>query len=442
MLEIGHVPEPQQEIAEVLYEHLELSHYIDIFRSSAERVRRLVFIIAVFSVIALTALWNTTPMSWMSMRSKGLESILDKCQNQDSAIADSCVSEATKIKGETKSINKTFAELQEKFINYKEKTLEKEYFPAIPVLGLTFDINDLGVFCGVAYLLLLLLLAFSLMREHENLFLALGKVRSLHDLSKTRKDGESCANYLYHALAMSQVLNSPPTLFQWRPPRWKIVVLTTVFFIPVIVEILIILNDLLSFKSVSYLDVQLSHYMPWEVVLALPDIVLCLICIRYYRRCDHMWEGAFFHINKAFKSVGSRSLLRWGRVHKRSNDIRRQLRSQLISNFTVGEPDFVDVHSVQAEESIADGKVTDKHILSVCKKLEKSARERAHSSGIERPNIIKSAVKESRLKDDKWIVRADFKVHAQKPRQRAYFLFFRLRQVQLFQRSIVRDPRD
>src|SRR3954470_23866376 len=159
--------------------------------------------------------------------------------------------------------------MQDLLAEYSKLRLERELFPHIPILGITFDVNDLGLFCGMAYVLLLLLLLFSLMREHEHLHLALFKVRRLHDDSRNRGGGESRANYLYHALAMSQVLNSPPTLASWKPSRFKTVTLSLIFFLPVAMELFIVVVDWSTLREVSKsLDIKASIiYLEWFFVV-------------------------------------------------------------------------------------------------------------------------------------------------------------------------------
>src|SRR5689334_21544383 len=83
--------DPQPSSTEALHEQLELSHYIDIFRTSAERVRRLVFIITVFSLAMLVAQWNTTPASWTSKRYQKWEEVYEKARSLPLAQADQVV---------------------------------------------------------------------------------------------------------------------------------------------------------------------------------------------------------------------------------------------------------------------------------------------------------------------------------------------------------------
>jgi len=415
--------EEQREASEAFTEHVELSHYIDIFRLSAERVRYLVFIIAVFSVVMLVALWNTTPWSWVHKRYEGLRLFQDEANSQKAP--------DVYINSETNGHIRSSAELKEKIHQYKDRRFDKVYFPEIPALAITFDINDLGNFCGVAYWLLLLLLTFSLMREHENLYLALFKVRKLHDQKKGGLGGESRANYLYHALAMSQILNSPPTLAQWRPARLKSNFLSGLFLVPILVEAGIMLYDLKSIEEVKYLHVT-PRIMAPEFVFSVFNFALCLICILYFRDCDRMWRRAFLHINPSLEHVESRPLPLWARPRSKgmTNDTWRRLSSQIISDLVIKEPEVISIPMIECEQDIAGDRITSKNIQGMCESLEARAMETAGVLGVDFPHIISSTVKESLLKGGKWVVRADFHVHTLTPLQRTYLLFFRMRRMQ------------
>ncbi len=103
-----------------------------------------------------------------------------------------------------------------------------------PIPGVSIDVNDLGVVGGVALVLLTSILVFCVMREHENLYLALYKVRRLCDVpDQDHTHGESAANLLYHRLVMGQVLSSPPTLAQWKH-RGILHHVSWVFFLPLV----------------------------------------------------------------------------------------------------------------------------------------------------------------------------------------------------------------
>jgi len=203
-------PAEVETASERLHEHLELSHYVEVFRNSAERVRRIIFVIMAFSIVMIVAQWNTTCTSWVPRRWNRLNDLA-----YEAARAKTPVAAAKIVSDGTGGRFRDLEDLKEFLSEYRRLRVERVFLLEIPGVGVTFDVNDLGNFCGAAYLMLLVILVYALMREHENLYLALFKVRRLHDRRDGKPGGESTANYLYHSLAMSQVLNAPPTLAQW-----------------------------------------------------------------------------------------------------------------------------------------------------------------------------------------------------------------------------------
>ncbi len=395
MESLSHVP-PIQPPSDPLHEHLELSHYIDTFRVSAERVRRLLFIIAAFSVVVLAAFWNTTPWSWGSARNHGYKALLK-----------------LPIKEFDKKVQGAISrdDLAKRFEEYDKLRTKRVMFPQIPIIGVTFDVNDLGNFCGWAYLLLLPLLLFSLMREHDHLYLALFKVRRLHDDKRHGSGGESRANYLYHALAMSQVLHSPPTLAQWRPSRVKRwAVPSSLFLFPIVIELYIVYRNWATVDKVAILGVPHSVLYP-EIVFAALNLGFCFMCCRYSMDFNHMWETAFFHINPTYEFVARRPsprALPW--PSPKRTHTQKRLRSQAISALEVVVPKNTDVPLVY-KVNVKDGKmISNAEIDEMCTQLERAAEEQG--------KIVDSRVTSSNLRGRTWEVKASFDLCDVAPRRR------------------------
>ena len=288
---------PQTElVSESLYEHLELAHYVEIFRGSADRVRYVIFVIIVFSIVILVAQWNTTDLSWVPQRYRKLNELYDAVRRMPEPAADERVRKQTRARFLSRD------DLKENLSEYRKLRVEHVFLVQMPGMGATFDINDLGLFSGITYVLLLLLLLFSLMREHENLYLALFKVRRLHDRPGTIADGESTANYLYHSLAMSQVLSSPPTLAQWRPSSFKIAILNVVFIVPAAVQAYIIYVNYQTLPIAQSYGASTSVMFP-QYVLFILVVIMGALAITYADACNKRWKSAFLHVNPALARV-------------------------------------------------------------------------------------------------------------------------------------------
>ena len=75
----------------------------------------------------------------------------------------------------------------------------------VPVLGISFDVNDLGILGGFAFIVLLTWVNYSLWHHSNNLKLAFDFARELDT-----KGGQRLLYYTYQNLAMRQVLTIPP----------------------------------------------------------------------------------------------------------------------------------------------------------------------------------------------------------------------------------------
>ena len=394
-------PAEPDSAAESLHEHLELAHYIDVFRLSAERVRRLVFIIMVFSVVMLVAQWNTADTSWVMRRYKGYEELFVKVKDFPAKAADEAVQEATDDRLATRE------ELKGYIDSLLHERLDKVIFVEIPGLGVTFDINDLGNFCGIAYLLLLSLLVFSLMREHENLYLAMFKVRRLHDHRKSKSDGESTANYLYHALAMSQVLNSPPTLAQWAPSWVKTEVLNAIFLVPALVQGYIIFINWRTLSLVRIFNADTTILLP-EFIFLMISLALGLLALQYSRSCNRRWKNAFLYINPSLRRVRSRPWSLWLGWRKSKNPIHRRMWTQAIESLSIVKNDDEESRIEASHTLLLDGSdITYPDIIRMFKELEEKAVEKASEAGTPYP-IIRGKVDSSVLNGNVWEVSASF----------------------------------
>lgn len=151
--------------------------------------------------------------------------------------------------------------------------------------------------------MLLSLLLFCLSREHDNLYLALFKVRRLHERDSDNGDGESAANYLYHALAMSQVLSSPPTRARWQKSRAKNLILRLLYLVPLMVQTYIAIINTDSLDIARILGAGSALVMLPVYLSVLITGLLGVLAIRYAQACERRWRSAFFRINPSIERV-------------------------------------------------------------------------------------------------------------------------------------------
>jgi len=354
-------------------EHLELSHYISVFSASAGRVRYVMFIIMVLSVTVLVGQWNTTDPSWIKQRYKALLEVSERAKPMVEGAANQFVYNKTNHRYATRE------EVSETLKEYRVRLVERVFFAQIPGLGVSFDINDLGWFSGISYMLLLLLLVFSLMREHENLYLALFKVMRLHDRDSKRPNGESTANFLYHALAMGTVFTTPPSLALWRPAAPQRVFLNVVFFVPAFVQGYIVLTNYLTLPVATAYGANPSTIMIPQYLFLGVVIALGVVAYIYAEAANRRWRSAFFHLNPALKRVRQQPWSMWTRRSRLGayDPFQRKLWAQVVQKLVCDDAEIDDEFPITNTLAVSGDKITYADVIQMCRELETKAAERA-----------------------------------------------------------------
>lgn len=372
------------------WRNLEIREYIDAFKASSDRARYVIYVNAVVSLLILVCTWNTTALSWSR-------------QGVDRA-------EGTYMQQTVNPVQRDRARL------YRDTALPRIWFVPVPGLGVNIHVNDLGILGGVMLLILSALLCLSMVRQHENLYLALFKVRRLCEYERGKcHDGESMSNFLYHSLAMGQVLNYPPTLARWTHGyrnrlaggvRWIVLCL------PLLVHGTVVGYNFATYHIARQAWGPVAKVrMSAQVVLFALIATACLLAGIYSRACNYRWRAAFNLINPGLKQVEPRPWLDWVRL-RQSRDIKPPY---LLAELTYTlQPELVmpaqaEVTASGVVEKIAkknkEPYITQKNLAAMSKKLEDDAKEQIAAKGggtIENWEVIASAVGA----DDVWRVRA------------------------------------
>jgi hypothetical protein len=389
---------------ESFVEHLELSHYISVFNSSAGRVRYVVFVIVVFSVAMLLAQWNTVPESWVSKRYDNWRRLSGVVATMPGPAADARVYRELGPRVQSR------AELNRVIEEYGRQRIERVYFAEVPGLGVHFDVNDLGLFSGIALILLLTLLLFCVMRESENLYLALFKVRQLYLRTMGKGRGESAANFLYHALAMGQVFSSPPTLAKWNVRGVRRATHLLVFAVPALVQAYIVGQNVRTLGVVKAYGLTGSVMVP-QYLLLIAVIALCACVALYEHAANDRWRSAFYFINPEHRHLSQPSSRWWlGRPGKRIADsLQRHLAAQLIEQLTVSSPPPNWNDEVPHEHAISDAGITHHDIVAMVETLKALAAKQADDCA--NPEWVRVEVLSSTLTGKMWEVRTKWFAH-------------------------------
>jgi hypothetical protein len=186
----------------------------------------------------------------------------------------------------------------------------------MPFLQTPFDVNDLGIFSGLAYMALMLTLWFAMVRQQENLYLSMWKVQEMAREDEGAPQGR--ANLLYHALSMTQLFTTPPTLARWNTgftdslPR-------LFFLIPPLMHGFVIYNDLKTYERGSMVNAEATFVGWWiEVITFVIITTAAVICVLHARASDCIWIKTFRILNPSFDLKIQPSWREWVRLKKKA----------------------------------------------------------------------------------------------------------------------------
>jgi hypothetical protein len=283
-----------------------VKQYIDASLVSAGRARFVLLVMVTASVLALLAMWNSRPGNMTLTRVKvatNAQKFYDP-NDKKTILPDEQVKPLFTHEGkfDEAAFNSAkhfldtqtdrFADLDhlKHYIEFLERTrVERIVNVSIPFFGSAFDINDLGMFAGVSFFIILLLFRFSLFRELRN-------VRLVFKQAKTVEQLELC----YNRLTMQQVLTSPPPLDMMAPGEtewgtglrlrglfWDNVS-RLLFGLPLIAHVLIFLNDWGTYEVRNvYPSIGISLWV--SGVFLILNALLTVVSLSLSIKLDNTW---------------------------------------------------------------------------------------------------------------------------------------------------------
>lgn len=286
----------------------ELKQSIEATTSSSSRGRRVLIVLITASVLAFGAFWNSRQGSWINSRvrvASGAEKLLrlnkeyyaggTTEQRKEEIVREL----QSKIYDEPKrfiSIRglQTSEELDPLIKKVRDIQTERVMFIHVPFFGVLFDINDLGMLGGFAFVVLLMWFRFSLWHESSNLKTTFAKATE-----------KNCLPLSYELLSMHQVLTVPCSLGKDRPrqrPWGKIALL--LFFLPSAVQLTVLAYDAYSFEfgsTISLFNTIVSIAVSLAFLVLI--IILTVYCVELSREIERTWKKAFAEVRKLGKTV-------------------------------------------------------------------------------------------------------------------------------------------
>lgn len=327
----------------------DIKQYIEAATDATERSRRVLIILITASVLTLVATWNSREGSWFNERYKltNAASKLFADKNKPIPPTDRAIVELKEKEGVKTDlyeraheyINKRHITHQDRVTNavdkLEEQRLEQVTTVRMPFFGVGFDINDMGIFAGFTFVVVLLWFRFSLLREVNNLRLTFYEARE-RDKAKAEANGEDGGierehlRFCYHMLAMRQVLTTPRmppqavknTDIGWLRQGFWFFISKSLFLLPLIVQAIVMTNDKRSIavgRMISPRNTELVTVLSRIFVVAI--VVLTVLCYVLVVKARMTWKEA----GRELLLEGDDWLDMFSSVHKRARALARRL---------------------------------------------------------------------------------------------------------------------
>lgn len=276
-----------------------LGQYIDAAANSVSRARTILIVIITASVLTFVAYWNTRPDAWLTGRITKANAALRLFDpaTKGRLPEDEAKQKFTEAEEELRRSAKQFIEDRnitdrDLLVDFIERLrglqLEQVTTLHVPFFGVTFDVNDLGIFAGLTFSVILLWFRFSLVRELINL---------RETFIEAKKLGDEYRHHCYNLLAMRQVLTIPPMPNEVHEPSnvlgrgfWRIFP-EALFFLPFIVYTRLFFHDLQT------IDLAVSISQRGSLILLglslgflIIILVFTLVCWRLSREISGEWR--------------------------------------------------------------------------------------------------------------------------------------------------------
>jgi hypothetical protein len=272
----------------------DIKDYVAAARTSSDRGRFVLIVLITTSVLAFVAFWNSRPASWLNSRIEMARIAAEACPSWNEETR-----QVLGVSHEDYQRSRRFYDLRKNRIGNCEnlKVLANQLLSLqsqetasirVPFFGFQFDINDLGIFGGFTFMVVLMWFRFSLARELSNVRLAFWIARN----RDSRSDFQLC----YDLLAMHQVLTVPATrgeAAQSRGGRFWSHVPLLLYFLPLAAEIAICWSDIRTRFWGWTISPQntISLFLAEGAFLILISI-LTYTCFQLSREVDRVWDEA------------------------------------------------------------------------------------------------------------------------------------------------------
>lgn len=309
------------------------TEYVAALRTSTDRARYSLYVVVVATVLVFIANYNISEDGWPRQR-------LDTWYSYATGTPPRSIPPPKIARGDPERLRELRTEYVKQFVS-------RAVFTTSPIPGVSIDINALGIFGGITLVLLMLVFTASMAREHENVYLAMYKVRLVWQTNPVEQSrGGSRANLLYHALAMTQVLNAPPTLARWRRPA-MMKLFRVIFLSPALVYGWVVWSEWDTRDVRALYGVTTGWTLAFEVTMLLVLLALGALTWIHSSAMSDRWERAFYVVNPARRVAPQMTTAEWLRLGfgKKSEArlIRQRVANDVVDRLQIEKPQTAEV---------------------------------------------------------------------------------------------------
>lgn len=266
--------------------NISFKEYIDAINASAKRVRWCIILLTVVSIIAFSAIWNSSDFGWLNQHIRIIDAGLEWWGWAPDTRAKLSDSEKQIFDRSQRYVEVHEVATQEQLENQRNyavgEYLSRVPFVEIKALGISYHANDLGMIAGLAFTSIMIMLAYSLRRQRSNLEIV---------FAIEQEKAESRA--AYYLLSMNQVLTLPPEDSKTPAAAWRALP-KLLFFLPVAVQMIAIYGFFPSFQYGYTIAPVLTVIV---IVVSLffvgTTLSLAIISWRISVQSDHLWKAQF-----------------------------------------------------------------------------------------------------------------------------------------------------
>jgi hypothetical protein len=287
-----------------------LQQYIDAAKDSTNRTRQILLVIVVASILVFAAFWNSRTGGWANSRLAIAKATEDILRNEAERRENPSIAELTVPVGEEDLYQKakkyahtapsrTWHQAKESVFWSQKIRTEQVGQIQVPVLGINFDVNDLGMLGGFSFIVLLMWVNYSLWHHSNNLRLAFEFAK---ELDANEPEGRGKNRILFHTyqnLVMRQVLTIPPRPASTRPAKtdkltsWVRKVSKLMYALPLAVQTTVVVHDWETSEIGRLINPEATNtVLNTGTAFWVGIVVLTVMCFSMWSKTYNTWKSA------------------------------------------------------------------------------------------------------------------------------------------------------